>query len=641
MEASNYETMRRRALQLIRIWSWVERVDNMSVDDPDLSLLNCSVMHLLNSSEENRNSLTSKNRPKVDPSSRAVQQTIILKMLGCAAFDSDLRRAARCVCGWTLLKDSLDSGSSFYMQHFAELNDLVEEYEKYDTFERACALALWHGDLGLAVAILRRTMDVNESRKAARMESGSNVEYNNAHAAGIHEDDGGEDGSYFPHLGEDYVRVIPLVAMCIAGFSAVSSSKNQFNNSSASENAALWSSMCEHVISQVSKIKDRSTSGYLAAACQFLLCVLKSQSHSHQRATDVFRMILENDKDVALEDKVAFACYRCYLPNDELIAYLHNQQTRCRDRYDIEGILLVGLSPLLESVTPPSSSFVLSSNDNSCSGFELVQKYLDNTCGIQTVALLVSRLPQALAATPSRDYSLEGEWLMCYRKLLNSWKLYMERASLDVDLGRRQRQIRTVVAASASNARKTSQQSSTSQSGTSVSSDSKFVYPLPEHMEEEQSFMCLKCTYCSVPLPVDPMDKKHVGSSWMRKQRPIMSCCPNCKRQLPRCYVCLFFTGVLNPQMELKVIAKRREIEHNTAVALNSIATGSTLTDFGIHVHDKSSAINNVENNLFEMGKWFMWCQKCKHGGHAGCLEGWFTTRVACGVNGCTCVCSI
>ena len=96
-------------------------------------------------------------------------------------------------------------------------------------------------------------------------------------------------------------------------------------------------------------------------------------------------------------------------------------------------------------------------------------------CDIQTVALLVSRLPLALTTSPKSEYSIEGEWLTCYRNLLNRWKLYMERAYLDVELGKRYRQMRTHQAAVEAIARKTSGHSATNRPSESV----KVVYPLP------------------------------------------------------------------------------------------------------------------------------------------------------------------
>eukprot|EP00980_Cylindrotheca_fusiformis_P000696 scaffold167_cov110-Cylindrotheca_fusiformis.AAC.24 len=33
--------------------------------------------------------------------------------------------------------------------------------------------------------------------------------------------------------------------------------------------------------------------------------------------------------------------------------------------------------------------------------------------------------------------------------------------------------------------------------------------------------------------------------------RPVLSCCPQCRKRLPRCAVCLLSLGCLNPYMEL------------------------------------------------------------------------------------------
>jgi hypothetical protein len=95
--------------------------------------------------------------------------------------------------------------------------------------------------------------------------------------------------------------------------------------------------------------------------------------------------------------------------------------------------------------------------------------------------------------------------------------------------------------------------------------------------------------------------------------------------------------------MELKVIAKRRDIEHSVSSLLTtkpSATTGGTTA--GVLVNEKLSSLELIDQNLFDQGKWFMWCQRCKHGGHAGCLDKWFSGgRHTCGVNGCSCKCSM
>lgn len=62
---------------------------------------------------------------------------------------------------------------------------------------------------------------------------------------------------------------------------------------------------------------------------------------------------------------------------------------------------------------------------------------------------------------------------------------------------------------------------------------------------------------------------------------------------------------------------------------------------------------DDLEHNVVDFGKWFFFCQHCRHGGHANCIGLWFggsghvddprdgdsLKRVVCGVNGCTCRC--
>jgi hypothetical protein len=64
------------------------------------------------------------------------------------------------------------------------------------------------------------------------------------------------------------------------------------------------------------------------------------------------------------------------------------------------------------------------------------------------------------------------------------------------------------------------------------------------------------------------------------------------------------------------------------------------------------------DHNVIDFGRWFFFCQHCRHGGHATCIDQWFgganssegralddfnnlkaTQRIVCGVNGCNCNC--
>lgn len=670
--------------QLSRVWGWVDRVESLAVQDPSLTLETCGVINLL----KNYNQV--KTEAKLGGTKGSVAQilsntaTQYLADIGCVVYESHSRRAVRAVCGWGNLKITGSATEKRGLDDTAvmleaSIEDLVEEYAKYDTFERACALALWHGDLVLAVSVLRRVMDSFEARSKAPEAVVKPSD---------DDDEEEEEGEYLglpSNLIEDYKKLIPLVAMCITGYpksapdtsaGADTNAKKPSSSASLSGAAALWCSMCEHVVSQLNQcVHSRGSISYLSAACHFLLCTLKA-AYLDVPCTIRHKDVMNNEF-IALEDKCAYAS--TFLPEDELMVYLDNQQNSILKTRDIEGVLFMGLSPSnsngsgaqnssndISFAAKPSSNTSTTSGTSTPvhSGIELLQAYMDATSDVQTVALLVCRLPSVLMCAPQKTYSVETEWLSCYRKVLNAWSLYMERAALDVALGQRMRLIKTLEAAIDTSARKakggasSSVGTSSSSSSTPSGSGCKAVYPLPEHMSEDNAFVCLKCAYCSVPLPVDPMDKKHAGSPWMRKQRPMMNCCPNCKKPLPRCYVCLYLTSVLNPQTELKVIAKRREIENSAAsiiTAANAISLGSAGANTATgassssatqaatllaQVCSKAGSVEDIEQNAFSMGKWLMWCQKCKHGGHSDCLNGWFTTHGTCGVNGCMCVCS-
>ena len=105
------------------------------------------------------------------------------------------------------------------------------------------------------------------------------------------------------HVSDEYSKLVPLVAMCLAGFpkdtvlvttQSGSSKKNKkpdpigmgkvgSGNSSPSRAAttpqssaqSLWSSMCRHLILQLRLVTERPAVGYLIAACEFLLSLLE------------------------------------------------------------------------------------------------------------------------------------------------------------------------------------------------------------------------------------------------------------------------------------------------------------------------------------------------------------------------------
>lgn len=101
---------------------------------------------------------------------------------------------------------------------------------------------------------------------------------------------------------------------------------------------------------------------------------------------------------------------------------------------------------------------------------------------------------------------------------------------------------------------------------------------------------------------------------------------------------------------------------HEDESSVQSSARGNPAWRPG-HCADPSAAMG--EHNVIPFGKWFFFCQHCRHGGHANCIDQWFggtgnvsadpvlcgpslpstdasassVRRVVCGVNGCDCSC--
>lgn len=160
-------------------------------------------------------------------------------------------------------------------------------------------------------------------------------------------------------------------------------------------------------------------------------------------------------------------------------------------------------------------------------------------------------------------------------------------------------------------------------------------------------YICVFYIHFSSSLPVDCMQKQHQTSAWLRRQRPVMNCCPNCKKPLPKCYICLSFMGLMNPQVEVKMTLARRN--HRTAQVTQAALECTHGAAGGDNTGDKNAVSSTIKaqrdehdlqhHNVFDYGKWFIWCQNCKHGGHASCIDSWFNLHDVCGVNGCECKC--
>ena len=514
--------------------------------------------------------------------------------LGCPVYQSPRRQVALRACGWSpaacceTAPDDPDSAR----RRDDELEKVMAECEMSrdegsSQFERSAALALWHGDPSAAVSALNRGASAITSVGAAPLEDEGALAETDAAAL---------------TAASALAETFHIVAMAIAGFVGSGGDRRLWRNTCASVLArpALACSPTDSA--------ESSARAYLNAICETLLAIATAgeDRHSDEPALQ-FSRVLDNDA-IALGDRVAFACR--FLPQEALAAFVSARTAECIKHGNLEGLFLPGLGP---RATP------------------LVQAYVDLTGDVQTAALVVARWTTPSHATardeppPDGDASSEAStartraaWIDAYRDLLNAWQLWEARVLFDV--GRRERSARSA------------ELSATSSGGAPASqtfASAGDAAPPPA--------IRVCCQYCAAPLPLEalrsqaetgvaggggapesrsrqPHQAKYL-SSWLRRQKPVLACCPACRKTLPRCYVCLLPLSCLNPHLELQRRQQR-----------DRAGTSSVSSD-------------NAALGALPFADWFTWCQRCKHGGHSHHIGLWFETNTVCGVSGCDCRC--
>jgi WD repeat-containing protein mio len=505
--------------------------------------------------------------------------------LHCPIYSSPGRLNVLEVCGWAPCLSELDAydndddndnngnnnnnsnnnGLSGDMMNDDRLQHLIEECEGAGDIDRACCLAIFHGDLTLALSVLTNAQqaheleDRNEGGPLNNNNTSSNN--NNMDPASIQEQ-------------KDY-QLRQVVAMCIAGYSATPNQR--------------WMDMCRNICGN----------GYLRQICTFLYHIslmtlrgtdearggedmsenLKSQQHHHpppppmvqnnhshnsnnstatsasssssfaSKLQDVlFRDILLDD-EICLEDRLAFSSR--FLPHFDLISFLEYETQLKSSRGDLEGFMLLGFRQ---------------------AGIDLLQNYLDQSGDVQTVALLCSHVekdrltlmeqrglnsrlnsnPSISSTTtsasnaPSSSSNLfatsmniiaQGdkqlnEWIECYRDLLDGWQLWKQRATFDVgraalirgDELQQQQQGGGGGGASAGGAG--------GKSGSAASGGGG---------GDGDAGLFIRCNFCNAAITLSVLSQQTTmkNKPWLSNQKPILGCCPSCRNFLPKCYVCL------------------------------------------------------------------------------------------------------
>ncbi|XP_078320421.1 GATOR2 complex protein MIOS-B-like isoform X1 [Crassostrea virginica] len=242
-----------------------------------------------------------------------------------------------------------------------------------------------------------------------------------------------------------------------------------------------------------------------------------------------------------LSDKVAFACI--YLDNDKLKEYINRLTRKVIEVGNLDGLLITGLT---------------------ADGVSLISKFVDSTGDVQTAALIcVFSLPNEM----SKDVRVL-HWIESYRELLDRWRLWHHRSKFDI-IWRASDQFRVI-----------------SQAFVSCN-------------------FCGKSIACNMPVASRARPHNSYSAGTLTSTKPKVSCCPGCRKPLPRCSLCLTHLGT---------------------------PSGSALYT----QKDKTT----YSSKMTAIDDWFTWCQSCRHGGHASHLWEWFAEHSECPVTGCNCKCS-
>jgi hypothetical protein len=452
---SEYYQLTAKLQETQRIWTWIDR-NEASVHQTKLSLHNCGILTLFSSFMS---------------SSSIVSESSFDTATGAILFSSELRSLIKKICGWVAENDELQmnkdvfssgksnsdvgsvGGSSDYdgennnNNHNKDLLEmLVEDYAQTSSYERAAVLALWHGDLDLAVQVLHDALENYSNTLCSPGPSNQHQEEN-----------GTED--------DDYMQTIALVASCIAGYyvrpmvdsysnpsrfggnplmnwtstttpTSNSVYGNQFrhnnppptasSNHMPSSDRSSWKTMCLLTMNKLKKFR-RNWVNYLLAGCHFLLLnVDEDNKQNEDNLLSSYSNIL-NDEKIFLEDRLSFASN--FLNDKEFLHWMEQRFQAYRKQGNIEGLILTGISS---------------------QGVEILQNYLDKTSDIQTVALITCRiLSTSLNLVKDSSYFTADDsemnsffqkiskWIYYYRQLLIQWECYTERAHLDIEISQR------------------------------------------------------------------------------------------------------------------------------------------------------------------------------------------------------------
>jgi len=367
-----------------------------------------------------------------------------------------------------------------------------------------------------------------------------------------------------------------LIAMCVAGFNVMAGSDGVMRTTK------LWSDACNNLLQRPDmKSKKDSDSSSGVSYLRGILLFLQNIGGNAGFNKTIY------DEGLSLADRVAFACR--FLPRAELHLFLDTSMRRCIEIGNLEGLLITGLDKR---------------------GILILQSYVDRFADVQTAALISCRVILPIEWTNERRMC--SEWLENYRLFLNGLQMWNSRAAFDVGRFEHMRQLNSGSIPPASGRHSSSTNVLKKQSQKHTNSQSN----IPPQL-------WARCNYCSASLPLCKLRRQEgIANSWLSRQKPVLTCCPQCKKPLPRCSICLITLSCLNPYMELQ-----RE---------RGLGRGGAVDGGSIEGMEDLSGLASIP-----FATWFSWCTCCRHGGHAHHMVAWFSKHSNCPVSGCDCNCQL
>ncbi len=224
---------------------------------------------------------------------------------------------------------------------------------------------------------------------------------------------------------------------------------------------------------------------------------------------------------------------------------------------------------------------------------------MDRTGDVQTAALLASLIDIFVPGPPDPRLA---HWILAYDQLLNQLHRWELRAALTIRRNALRRDY-------------TGKEWHLDQSSLPAGKRP----PTGENPAgtKDQFKIRPRCGFCGQNLDRASAEEIVANVPAPTEQKLIHNC-PKCRNQLPRCAICLEPLALANPY---------------TAAAAAAVSGVGKKSSGGEYRSSERMRIGRVEN-------WFVWCQKCRHGGHSAHVEEWFDTHCECPVAECTCRCN-